>query len=89
MSSRVVSRKSVHAEIEKYKEVIKVLYIKNMVETLKKNAAKNTKAVKETKEKLKKVVEEVVEEVEEEEENYDHDEYERRLDEYLDRDYDY
>ena len=84
MSSRVVSRKSVHADIEKYKEVIKVLYIKSMVETLKKNAAKNTKAVKETKEKLKKVVE-----VEEEEENYDHDEYERRLDEYLDRDYDY
>jgi hypothetical protein len=84
MSSRVISRKSVHADIEKYKEVIKVLYIKSMVETLKKNAAKNTKAVKETKEKLKKVVE-----VEEEEENYYHDEYERRLDEYLDRDYDY
>jgi hypothetical protein len=82
MSSRVVSRKSVHAEIEKYKEVIKVLYIKSMVKN--QTVAKNTKAVKETKEKLKKVVEE-----EEEEENYDHDEYERRLDEYLDRDYDY
>jgi hypothetical protein len=86
MSSRVVSRKSVHAEIEKYKEVIKVLYIKNMVKN--QTVAKNNKGVKETKETLKKIIEKIVEK-EEEEEDYDQDEYERRLDEYLDRDYDY
>lgn len=76
MSSKVVTKSVKNNAVEKYKQMIKIAYIKQMAaELAAKNLAKQTK--KNTK--LAPV----------EEEEFDEDEYSRRLDEYFDKDYDY
>ena len=80
MSSKVVTKSVKNTAVEKYKEMIKIAYIKQMAAELaaKQLATKQEKTKKNTK--LATV---------EEDEDFDEDEYSRRLDEYFDNDYDY
>ena len=80
MSSKVVTKSVKNTAVEKYKEMIKIAYIKKMAAELaaKQLATKQEKTKKNTK--LAPV---------EEDEDFDEDEYSRRLDEYFDNDYDY